>query len=180
MLLFSVFTGCNDTEDLILHMSAENYVLNNGILEFEEKSFSGKLVCHFPNGQIKYESLYKNGKKEGHERHWLDDGTLVEERFYTNGLKTGVHRAWWTANEPKFEYHFNNKGEFNGLVKEWYKSGLPYQDFNYVNGKEVGSQRMWKPNGKLKTNYMVVNGERFGLIGIKKCYTVTIDKDEIN
>jgi antitoxin component YwqK of YwqJK toxin-antitoxin module len=52
-------------------------------------------------------------------------------------------------------------------------------DFNYKNGKETGSQRLWKPDGSIKANYEVVNGERFGLIGLKKCYTVTVDKNEI-
>ena len=45
--------------------------------------------------------------------------------------------------------------------------------FNYINGKEAGKQLLLKSNGNIKANYEVVNGERFGLIGLKKCYTVT-------
>ena len=74
---------------------------------------------------------------------------------------------------------FNEKGEFHGVVKEWYKSGQIFRDFNYAEGKELGSQRMWKNDGTLKANYEVVNGERFGLIGLKKCYTVTVDSVEV-
>ena len=78
-----------------------------------------------------------------------------------------------------FEYHFNKKGEFHGIVKEWYKSGQIFRDFNYFAGKELGRQRMWKYDGTIKANYEVVNRDRFGLIGLKKCYTVTVNKDEI-
>ena len=38
---------------------------------------------------------------------------------------------------------------------------------------------MWKDDGTIKANYEVVNGERFGLIGLKKCYTVTVNEDEV-
>ena len=35
------------------------------------------------------------------------------------------------------------------------------------------------PTGAIKANYIVVNEERYGLIGLKKCYSVTSDKNEI-
>ena len=38
---------------------------------------------------------------------------------------------------------------------------------------------MWKYDGTIQANYEVVNRDRFGLIGLKKCYTVTVNKDEI-
>ena len=52
--------------------------------------------------------------------------------------------------------------------------------FNYKKGKESGSQRLWKTDGSIKANYDVVNGERFGLIGLKKCYQVTVGNDTVN
>ena len=48
--------------------------------------------------------------------------------------------------------------------------------FHYKNGKEVGSQRLWKADGSIKANYEVVGGERFGLIGLKKCYNMDISE----
>jgi antitoxin component YwqK of YwqJK toxin-antitoxin module len=160
-------------------MSNTYLKLDNGILEFNATPFTGKIISAFSNGKLQSEVFYKNGLKEGKEQQWGIDGTLILERFYTKGKKTGIHKSWWDNGNLKFEYHFNDKGEFHGAVKEWYADGLLLMDFNYINGKETGSQRLWKPDGSIKANYEVVNGERFGLIGLKKCYTVTIDKDEI-
>ncbi|WP_298345326.1 hypothetical protein [uncultured Algibacter sp.] len=164
---------------MVLDVSNKHLNLNNGILEFNKKPFTGKIVSSFIDGQLQSEVFYKDGLKEGKEKQWNIDGALVVERLYAEGIKTGIHKSWWDNGNLKFEYHFNSKGEFHGMVKEWYADGLLLMDFNYKNGKETGSQRLWKPDGSIKANYEVVNGERFGLIGLKKCYTVTVDKNEI-
>lgn len=157
----------------------ENLVLVNGVLEFKKEPLTGRLISNYANGNLKSEIFYEEGKKNGSEKYWLENGDLAQERFYINGLKTGIHSAWWDLETPKFVYHFNNQGEFDGEVKEWYRSGQLYMRFNYKKGKESGSQRLWKIDGSVKANYEVVNGERFGLIGLKKCYQVTTGSDVV-
>lgn len=173
------FFSCEKHNPLVLNFSNESLELHNGVLKFEDHPFTGKLIAHFPDGNLKSEVYYKHGLKEGSEKQWYVDGKLALERFYVEGIKQSIHKSWWDNGNLKFEYHFNDKGEFHGIVKEWYEDGILFRDFNYENGKETGSQRLWKPDGSIKANYEVVNGERFGLIGLKKCYTVTVNKDEI-
>ena len=43
---------------------------------------------------------------------------------------------------------------------------------NYYNGKEQGSQKVWYNNGKIKSNYVVKDGRRYGLLGTKNCTNV--------
>lgn len=175
LLLIVVFTSCtNNNNPVSIESTNKDLELVNGILELNKVPFSGILTTHFYNGNLNYEICYLNGKKDGREKHWFENGSLAQERFYINGFKSGIHRAWWDSQHPKFVYHFNDKGEFNGEVKEWYRSGRLYMSFNYENGKEVGSQKLWKSDGTIKANYEVVNGERFGLIGLKKCYNISI------
>lgn len=156
-----------------------NLKLENGILFYKENPFKGTLVSYYEVEKLKSQVEYIDGKKHGSEKQWYANGDKLIERFYKEGFKTDIHKSWWEDGTQKFEYHFNKKGEFHGFVKEWYKSGQIFRDFNYVAGKELGSQRLWKDNGSIKANYEVVNGERFGLIGLKKCYTVTVNEDEI-
>ncbi|TBN04788.1 hypothetical protein EYD45_05880 [Hyunsoonleella flava] len=177
-MLFAV--GCNRAaETNIVGASDENLKLDNGVLLYKQKPFNGVLLENFTTEIIKSRTEYLNGKKHGNEQQWYTNGSQLSERFYSEGFKVGVHKSWWSSGNLKFEYHFNDKGEFHGAVKEWYESGQVFQDFNYKEGKEAGKQRMWKPDGSIKANYEVVGGDRFGLIGLKKCYTVTVDKDEI-
>ena len=157
----------------------ENLKLDNGILFYNETPFDGVLVAYYEAEKLKSKIEYVNGKKHGYEKQWYRNGDKLIERFYKEGFKTGIHKSWWADGTKKFEYEFNEKGEFHGVVKEWYKSGQIFRDFNYAEGKELRSQRMWKNDGTLKANYEVVNGERFGLIGLKKCYTVTVDSVEV-
>ena len=76
-------------------------------------------------------------------------------------------------------YQFNNKGQYEGDIRDWFENGLPYRKMNYVNGKEVGSQKIWNNEGKIMGNYSVVNGERFGLVNFKNCYTVINSKNQV-
>lgn len=176
ILLHSCF---NKSAQLNVGFENPDLELVNGILYFNENPFSGNIVSYFDESNLSSKIQYVDGRKHGYEKHWFADGTLSEERHYLKGYKSGIHKAWWDKNILRFEYHFNNFGAYNGSVKEWYKSGQLFKAFNYKDGLEVGRQRLWKIDGNVKANYDVVNGERFGLIGLKKCYKVTVGDDEV-
>jgi antitoxin component YwqK of YwqJK toxin-antitoxin module len=146
--------------------------MSNGIVLYNGLPFSGVIKSFDEVNQTNNSAIYIDGKKNGvEEKRFLNDA-IAEQRFYIGGLKSGIHKAWWKNGILKFEYHFDNKGFYNGTVKDWYQNGQLVKEFNYVNGKEKGSQKMWLINGNIKANYTVVNGDRFGLIGLKKCFTV--------
>ncbi|WP_338359437.1 hypothetical protein [Yeosuana marina] len=174
-----LFSSCKNNIQQEINSANENLFLDNGILMYNKKPFNGSLFTYFSENHLESRIQYKEGKKDGYEKHWYENGDLSILRFYNNGLKTGIHKGWWENGNLKFEYYFNNKGEYNGSVKEWYSSGIHCRAFNYIDGQENGRQQLWKIDGSIKANYVVVNGERFGLIGLKKCYAVTINKKEI-
>ncbi len=178
ILLF--ISACTKTEkNITVANTNPNLQLDNGVLLYNQKPYSGNIVSYYKNNNLKSDVKYKSGRKHGTEKQWYSNSNLAIERYYTKGIKTGIHRAWWDNGTQKFEYHFNTKGMYHGIHKEWYASGQIYRDFNYINGQEVGKQRLYKSNGTIKANYEVVNGERFGLIGLKKCKTVTINSTNL-
>ncbi len=180
IVVFIIFCSCFKAENLkSIDVSNEALKLTNGVLYFNNNSFTGYIVSYFKDSKLKSETQYKNGRKQGYEREWLNNGTLILDRYYNEGKKVGIHKSWWPNENPKFEYHFNDKGVYHGIVKEWYESGQIFRIFNYHSGKETGSQRLWKPDGSIKANYQVVNNERFGLIGLKKCYQVTVGSEDV-
>ena len=180
-LIGLIFYSCSKGEKLYsVDISNMELQLTNGVLYYKDNLFTGNIVSYYDASRlIKSEVLYEKGRKHGNERKWLKDGKLIEDRYYIKGNKEGTHKAWWKNGNPKFEYHFNKKGKYHGAVKEWYETGQITRNFNYENGLEIGSQKMWKLDGSLKANYEVVNGERFGLIGLKKCYQVTVGSTEV-
>lgn len=158
--------SCHSNKEGII-AEVSDTTLINGVLFYKDAPFTGNLQSYYRDKILKSDIQYLKGKKQGSEIHWQDSGQKIVERYYHEGMKSGVHKSWWKNGNLKFEYHFNTKGEYQGSVKEWYKTGQIFKDFNYVNGKEVGKQRLWKINGAIRANYEVVNGERFGLIGLK-------------
>ncbi|MGC6430988.1 MAG: toxin-antitoxin system YwqK family antitoxin [Jejuia sp.] len=179
-LLAILLLDCNSNSDIqTVDTLDEGLTLHNGILLYQGYEFDGVVISNYDTGEKLSQIEYKSGKKHGQEIRWYKTGDQLLERFYVEGYKTGIHRSWWPNRNLKFEYHFNEKGEHHGVMNEWCESGQPLKAFNFENGKELGTQKLWKHNGNIKANYEVVNGERFGLIGLKKCYIVTVDKDEI-
>lgn len=170
--------GCSE-DQLNLDALDSNLNLENGVLLYKKTPFTGVLVAYHQDGQVKSKINYGEGKKEGLETYWHQNGIKASERFYTNNLKVGIHKGWWDTGTPKFVYHFNSKGVYEGNLKEWYKTGAVFKDFNYSNGKEAGSQKMWYASGKIRANFETINGERFGLIGLKKCYQVTVGSTDV-
>ena len=78
------------------------------------------------------------------------------------------HRYIFTNLYKKFEKFFLND-EFHGKSLVWNINGELLEKFNYKNGYEHGSQKVWFPNGKIKSNYIVKDNRRYGLLGTKKC-----------
>lgn len=181
-LFVCFFYTCQDTKKIPLKEVQSNdiyLVLKNGILLYKNEPFTG-LYKEFDSVNQTYNlSTYVLGKKEGLEKKNYTNNLLAEERFYKKGLKTGIHKGFWQDGSVKFEYHFNEEGVYHGSFKEWSPNGQIIKEFNYDNGKEKGTQRMWNTNGTIRANYIVKYGERFGLIGLKKCYTIDIKNEKI-
>lgn len=175
LLLF----GSCESEALVVDKTATELELINGVLHYKGNPFEGLLVIKHTDASYKLKLEYVSGRKDGYEKQWYMNGQLSQSRLYSQGIKIGEHEGWWEDGTEKFEYHFNEKGEYDGSRKEWYANGQLVRDFNYSKGKEIGSQRMWADNGKIRANYVVKNGERFGLIGLKKCYTVNTASNEL-
>ena len=170
-----ILNACDSaiSQDPKLAIEGAGLVLKNGVLEYNNTPFKGMLTAYDEVNRTFNETNYIEGRKDGEERKVYKNKVVAELRFYKNGRKVGIHRGWYEDGSLKFEYYYNNQGVYDGSFKEWYKNGHLLKSFNYVRGKENGSQKMWLSNGNIRANYVVKEGERYGLIGLKKCYTVT-------
>ncbi len=174
-----MLSSCEKSTVLVVPKEDSNLVLKNGKLFYQENTFSGIVLDSNRFSQMKKRTSYINGRKHGKEVKKYFNDSLAELRMYNRGVKVGIHKGWWPNGNKKFEFYFNEKGFYHGSLKEWYVNGKLLKSFNYKDGKEQGSQKIWKQNGKIATNYVADDGERYGLIGLKKCYTVTENKNTL-
>lgn len=114
---------------------------------------------------------YRNGKEHGWLRYYYDHRKPKAFRYYENGWKEGEHTGWFENGQTQFTYHFKDD-MFEGTQKEWLASGQQYSELNYEKGMESGSQKVWYTNGKIRTNYIISNNRRYGLLGTKNCVNV--------
>lgn len=147
----------------------KQFEIQNGILLYAKVPYSGLVKEYYPNNKLRSECVYYLGKRNGHYYGWYENGNKWFERFYSNGTKTGTHVGWFEDAQQMFFYNFDNKGAYHGAVLDWYANGVLANHFNYSHGKEEGSQKTWAIDAKLKANFHTVNGERYGLIGLKSC-----------
>lgn len=152
-----------------------SFVHNQGVLMYKNLPFSGNQIALFQNGDTSKITPFLNGKLNGWSKVWYSKGVLSEQRFYKNGKKQGEHKAWWTDGKLKFLYHFKDD-EHEGIQQSWFQNGKLAEVFNYKSGHEEGQQQMWFEDGILKANYVIKEGRRFGLPGVKKCVSV-VEKD---
>lgn len=145
-----------------------NFSKHQDTVYYHHRYFTGYRFTLYPNGDTAILQSYFNGVEEGTQKKWYPNRQLQEERFYINGKKEGLHQGWWPDGKDKFSftaYNDKNEGEF----KEWYASGLLQKYFHYTNGQEEGSQRLWWDNGSVRANYVIREGKKYGLIGLKTC-----------
>lgn len=145
----------------------------NGVIYYQSSPFSGKLYALFPNrNDTAFIRGYFLGKEEGEWKSFYENKQLKELRYFNNGKKMGKYSVWWPNGKPFMQYQFEND-EYEGTCMEWNEQGVMVKQMNYQLGHEVGSQKWWYDNGKIKANYIIQEGRRFGLLGTKNCINVS-------
>ncbi len=105
-------------------------------------------------------------------KKWYPNKQLMEERHYSFGQKNGSQIGYWENGNKRFD--FTAKNDFNqGELKEWMANGALFHVGNYGNGQEKGKQQLWYENDKIRANYIVLKGKRYGLLGTKNCQNVS-------
>ncbi|GIZ08846.1 toxin-antitoxin system YwqK family antitoxin [Flavobacterium sp. UMI-01] len=180
-LLLCLFFGCNQKQEeattarqaqktpLIYKLASDSaFNFKQDTLYFKTEKYSGKQYELYPSKDTVFVKSYLNGMLEGVQKQWYDNRVLTEERLYIANKKEGLHQGWWENGKPKYQYHFYND-EFHGEVLEWYQTGQLFKRFHYNNGYEEGSERLWYEDGSVRANYVIKDGKKYGLIGIKLC-----------
>jgi antitoxin component YwqK of YwqJK toxin-antitoxin module len=182
MLLVIFFWGCkekitfqkfNSKNTLIVQRNDTVFLHNKpftGILYtlYDDKKHDTMLITQYwegkPHGFWKsfYEKSYENLKNQ----------KIKEIRQFDKGKKVGKLESYWENGQKKLTYFFEND-EYQGTCKTWSKSGILISEMNYQKGHEEGSQKTWYDNGKIRANYIIKKGRRFGLLGTKNCKNVS-------
>ncbi len=179
LFFLGVLCGCDAPKEKVITASkfvnADTSILTNvnGLLMDKNEPFSGTLFALFPETKdTAYLASYLDGKEHGEWKKFYTNHQLKEKRYFENGQKTGEFIAWWENGQKQLAYTFADD-EYQGTCKEWNTEGRLVRIMNYDKGYEEGVQQWWYNNGKIKANYVIKGGRRYGLLGTKNCVNVT-------
>lgn len=153
----------------------ENLHLQNiaGVAMENDQPFTGVVYSLLPNRKdTSIVMCFVDGKEDGEWRKYFSNGQLMERRHFADGKKVGTYAAWWPNGTQRLLYHFEN-GEYEGACKDWNEEGLLIAEMNYKAGHEEGPQKQFYNNGKVRANYIIKDGRRYGLLGTKNCVNVS-------
>ncbi len=172
------FISCvnNDVKEFKLQLVSNTDTslhFNNGIVYYKNNLFSGTVYTLYNNSKDTAEIRnYLLGKEDGVWKNFYPNHSLKEIREFKNGKKVGKMKAYWDNKNVMIKCFFEDD-EYDGLYKEWNRNGTVIRNMNYVKGHEEGSQQMFYDNGKVRSNYIIKEGKRFGLLGTKNCINVS-------
>ena len=179
LILMLAFCGFFDGVDIketsievpffFVESNKEDLSWQNGTLELNGKPFSGYLTEYYEDRSLRSQTPYVEGKRNGNEYLYYQNGQLNEQRIYRAGYKIGIHQGWWEKGQSRFVYQFDDYGNYHGNCKEWFRDGNLFRDFNYINGQESGQQKMYNADGTVRANYIIKKNRKYGLQGRKKC-----------
>ncbi len=145
----------------------------NGIIHYRQQPFIGVVYALYPGTTDTSDIAgYLNGREHGSWKKFYETGRLKELRTFANGKKTGTLSTWWPNGNKQLYYQFSND-EYNGTCREWNEKGSLVKEMNYESGHEAGAQKSWYDNGTTRSNYIIRNGRRYGLLGTKNCINVS-------
>ena len=87
----------------------------------------GKSLVWYENGQLQYETDYKNGQIDGKSRAWYENGQLSYETDYKNGKIDGKSLVWRENGQLTYEKDYTN-GQKDGKYLGWYDNGQGWHE----------------------------------------------------
>jgi len=177
ILLLMLFTSCANTgnaaECKVISDTTAGLKAVNGTLYLNDTLFNGTVVSIF-TGTADTAAImnFKNGAEDGVWKKFFPNKMREETRQFDAGKKIGEYLAWWPNGNRKLQYHFKD-GEYEGTCYEWNENGQLVKEANYKAGHEDGLQKIFYDNGKIHSNFMVIKGRRYGLLGTKNCVNVS-------
>ncbi|MGK0427205.1 MAG: antitoxin component YwqK of YwqJK toxin-antitoxin module [Ulvibacter sp.] len=106
-------------------------------------------ITKYPDGTIRSIAIRINGKLDGVQKYYYENGNLNELTTYKNGFEEGKVQAFFVDGTISNDVSVNKYGNLNGEVKRYYRNGNFKEHSFYINGKLNDIQRYYYENGNL-------------------------------
>ena len=142
-------------------------MFRNGIPEGVKREYNAdgnvEKAYLYKNGVITGEGIIKeDGNHDGPWKDFYPDGSLKAEGNYDNGKQTGEWKYYHANGKIEQVGKFNKQGKFEGTWKWYFDNGQLLKEESYRNGLRDGMSTEYDETGTVVTEGEYVNGEEDG------------------
>lgn len=158
---------------MVVNVDRLSWVDKGGLKFYKGMPFTGMVYKQDSlSGDTLFIENYQSGYKHGIFKRFYPNHLLLEKREFQMGKKEGQHLRYWDNGNLAFEYHLED-GVYHGNNRAWNREGQIVKSLHYTRGQQKGHQQLWDDKGVIRTNYVIKNNRRYGLLGTKNCINVS-------
>jgi antitoxin component YwqK of YwqJK toxin-antitoxin module len=98
------------------------------------------------------------GRKQGKESVWHEDGQKVGDHQYRDGVKHGVFRSWHESGNTQLVSEYRD-GKPNGVWTAYHENGEKAVEAHLRDGKSHGKVTEWDEQGEVRSVKHCTMGE---------------------
>ena len=127
---------------MLMHVGCSWFISEKNIENTELKT------SYYQNGNIEYESEYRNGNLHGVTKYWDESENLISEATYSNGKLHGLWTSYFSGGRVKsiVNYYYGQK---HGNEEVFYDNGQLQSLKEYKEGQVVFETIRWTKTGDL-------------------------------
>ncbi|MFH2144104.1 MAG: toxin-antitoxin system YwqK family antitoxin [Bacteroidota bacterium] len=141
----------------IIYDASNSFKLEEG--KFLDNRKTGLWKVYYPEGKIKSEIPYINGKPDGYAKIYYENGNLSEEGIWKGTKWVGEYKYYHPNGNTAYLWQYNETGKRTGEQKYFHENGKVMIEGNWDNGKEKGVIKEYYDDGTLKAEKSFIDGK---------------------
>lgn len=163
LLIISFLSSCKDENDAVISYWPDGKIKSE--LRYTDGKLNGRCKWYYSNGNPSMEVVYSMNMLNGESTRWYENGNLEEKAYYIDNQYDGVVEEYNVFGKLVKKSTYKN-GVLNGMFYQWYDNGKPFVEGEYLDGKMHGGWIMFYQDGSIGSNAVYDRGT-----GVQKGYS---------
>lgn len=163
LLIVNILFSCKEKDNAVVSYWPDGKVKSE--LRYTDGKLDGLCKWYYNNGNPSMEAVYKMNVMDGPSTRWYENGSLEEKAYYVDNQYDGVVEEYNVFGKMVKLSTYQN-GVLNGLFYQWYDNGKVFVEGEYVDGMMHGSWIMYYQDGSIGSNAIYNMGT-----GVQKGYS---------
>ena len=96
----------------------------------DPKIADGMNITRWPNGNVKMQGNYKDGKRQGEWQSFFENGKMNSDEIFIDGQTNGKVTVYYENGKKRYEGE-NNNGKLSGVWNYWDEKGKLTRSVDY-------------------------------------------------